>query len=125
MNLLYAYDEHNGNSYTVLVNQALYFKNKNMELFLTFQERVGGTEVHNCPNQFDPNSPFYITFLNQDLSIPLLLKVTMCYLSLLTLTEEGVHTLSRVNLKSTDGIWDPSTRKYEANKPDPSDLDQT
>ena len=67
INTLYVYDDHNGNSYIVYVNQYLYFKYKKVALLSTFQARSRGTEVHNSPKQFDPKPPFSKTFSNQAL----------------------------------------------------------
>ena len=86
-NALYGYDDQYGQYNIMCVNQALYFKGEVVALMSTFQERASGAVVSNIPKQFDKNSPLSISFLNQDLSIPLLMKVTTCCIPLRTLTE--------------------------------------
>ena len=103
------------------MNQALYFKDKDVALMSTFQARASGEVVNNIPKQFEENSPFSISFPGQDLSIPFLIKGTTCYIPLRNPTEKEVDSLPIFNLTSPDGTWDPSSTKFEASEPDPID----
>ena len=109
VNALYAYDDQDGQSYIICVNQALYFKEEEVALMSTFQARASGAVVSNIPKQFEENSPFSISFPGQYLSIPFLIKGTTCYIPLRTPTEKEVNSLPRFNITSPDGTWDPSS----------------
>ena len=59
----------------------------------TLHGRASGAVVSNTPKQFEENSPFYISFPYQDLSIPFLIKGNTCYVPLLTPTDVEVNSL--------------------------------
>ena len=84
----------------------------------TFQVRASGAVVRNIPKQFDENSPFFISFTDQDLSISFLIKGTTCYIPLQTPTETEVKSPPRFNRTSPDGTWDPSSSEFEVSNPD-------
>ena len=84
-----------------------------------FQARSSGADVRNIPKQFDKNSPFYISFPDQCLSLPLLIKGTTCYIPLQTPTEAYINSLPKFNLTSPDGTCDPSSSEFEVSNPYP------
>ena len=112
-NAMYFYDDQYGQSYIICANQELYFKDGNVALMSTFQETASGAVVSNIPKHFDKISPLSISFPDQDLYIPFLIKGTTCYIPLRAPNEAKVHSLTRLNLTLSYGTWDPSSSKFE------------
>ena len=88
----------------------------------TFQVRASGAVVSNTTKQFEGNSPFYIFFPYQYISILFLIKGTTCHIPLRSLTEVEVKSIPQLNIMSPDGTWDPSSSEFESSKPDPFNL---
>ena len=90
-----------------------------MALMLTLQARASGAVVRNIPKQLEENSPLSISFTDQYLSIPFLIKGITCYIPIQTPTEVEVKSLPRFNITSPDETWDPSYSEFEVSKPEP------
>ena len=103
VNALYCYDNQDGQYFIICVNQALYFKDEEVVLMWTFRERSSGAVVNNITKQFGKNSPLYLSFLDQDISIQLLIKGTTPYIPLQTPTKAEGNSLPRFILTSPDG----------------------
>ena len=86
------------------------------------KEIVSGAEAMNASKQFEENSPFSISFQDQYLSLPFLIKEKKCYIPLQTRTEVEVKYLPILNLTSQDGTWYPSSSNFDVINPDPFSL---
>ena len=60
INALYCYDDQDGQSYNICINQALYFKDEEVALMLTFQDF----------NLTSPDGTWYPSFSNFEVSKP-------------------------------------------------------
>ena len=119
VNAAIAYDcEYTGETRIMVVCNALYFKNMEVNLIPPFMMRLAGIEVNECPKflaKTPSESDHSMYFPAQDIRIPFHIEGIISYIPtrMPTMdelkTEEGNYLLLTPNLSS----WDPHTNLYK------------
>lgn len=106
---------HNGVTYILVANQALYFgEDMPNSLLSPNQLRSNGVVVDDCPIHLSPNksSTHSIFFPEQDVRLPLQLNGIISYLSIRKPTQLEIETCTWMELTS-DNEWDPYDVSFE------------
>jgi hypothetical protein len=111
-----AYDHAvSGETYILVLNQALHMPNQQPSLFCPNQLRHNGLIVNECPTQWaDPTMehPHSIIFPNEDVIIPLEMTGIMSGFSTRKPTELEIKNCTWLTMTSTQN-WDPSSNEFE------------
>ena len=109
VNVVYKYHDEEGQEYLLELNHALDFTDS-MEnsILCTNQARHNGVLVHDIPKIINPNSPQCISFPNEGIHLPLIMKGPVPALPVSKPTQNELTLLPRLQLTSDDVVWDPN-----------------
>ena len=110
VNVLYTYQDEYGQEYLLELNQALDFtKTMTNSILCTNQARHNGIIVNDIPKIIDNNSPQCITFPDNNVHLPLLMKGPVPILPISRPNHNDLEVLPRLQLTSDEVVWDPSS----------------
>ena len=108
VNVLYKYENCDGEQYVLEVNQCLDFsKSMTHSILCTNQVRHNGVIVNDTPKICDRNSTQDIKIPKDDISLPLEMNGPIPYLPISKPTQNDIEWLPRITITSEEEEWDP------------------
>ena len=108
VNVVYKYNDSNAQEYLFELNQALDFtKSMKNSILCTNQARHHGVIVNDVPRVIDKTSPQCMSFPNQNINLPLLMKGPVPVLPVSKPNAEDLVLLPKLQLTSDDQPWVP------------------
>ncbi len=107
VNVLYKYLDKTGQEYLLEVNQSLDFTGSMTNSILcTNQARHNGVIINDIPQVIDKESPQCISFPNEDVHLPLIMKGPVPVILVLKPTKYDAQTLPRLQMTSDEILWE-------------------